>query len=190
AQQASKAFDPRVLSNLSITGTINPNARDGVFYSSTDQASGGVPAYTWSLVAGKLPTGLTLGAVTGTISGTPNQDGTYNFTLKVVDSGSPVQSATQADKITVANSTSTAWSLQTTAVGWQFVAPDGSIACKYNAISKVDDADLQGANTANEVLSKYGSWNNWALQQSNRLTSLGFTAVGLYSYRYQGSSYP
>jgi hypothetical protein len=168
-------------------GTINPNARDGVFYSSTDQASGGVPAYTWSLGAGNLPPGLTLGAVTGTISGTPNQDGQYKFTLKVVDNESPAQSATQADEIDVVPGM---WSLQTTQVGWQFVAPDGSIACKYNAISKVDDADLQGANTANEVLSKYGSWNNWALEQSNRLTSLGFTAVGLYSYRYQGSSYP
>jgi hypothetical protein len=107
-----------------------------------------------------------------------------------VDSSSPVQSATQADTITVITPVNTAWSLQDTLVGWQFVAPDGGVTCKYNAISKVDDADLQGAGTANEVLNKYGSWNNWALQQSNRLTALGFTAAGLYSYRYQGSSFP
>jgi hypothetical protein len=187
-QQASKAFDPSILTKLAITGTIKPNAIDGVFYSSTDQASGGVPGYTWSVVAGALPPGLTLGAVTGTISGTPNQDGTFNFTLKAVDSGSPVQSATQGDQITVVTSTNTAWTLQTTGVGWQFVAPDGAATCKYNGISKVDDTDLQSAGTDAEVLSKYGSWSTWAQQQSNRLTSLGFTAAGMYSYRYASNS--
>jgi uncharacterized repeat protein (TIGR03803 family) len=187
-QQASKAFDPSILSKLAIIGSINPNAIDGGSYSSTDQASGGVPAYTWSVVTGKLPPGLTLGAVTGTISGTPNQDGTFNFTLKVVDSGSPQQSATQADTITVVTSTNKAWSLQTTAVGWQFLAPDGAPTCKYNGISKVDDTDLQSAGTDAEVLSKYGSWSSWAQQQSNRLTSLGFTAAGMYSYRYASNS--
>ena len=182
-QRASKAFDPSILSKLAITGNINPNAIDGVFYSSTDQASGGVPAYTWSVVAGKLPPGLTLGAVTGTISGTPNQDGTYNFTLKVVDSGSPVQSATQADQITVVTSTNTAWSLQTTAVGWQFVAPDQSVTCKYNGLGLVDDTPLGGHSST--VLAKYGgSWATWASQQSARMKSLGFNAADWYSYRY------
>jgi hypothetical protein len=187
-QQISKVFAPSFFGKLAITGTIKPNAADGSFYSFADQASGGAPAYTWSVVAGLLPPGLTLGAMTGTISGTPNQDGTYNFTLKVVDSGSPAQSATQADQITVVTQTNNAWSLQTTAVGWQFVGPDGTLTCKYNGISKVDDADLQSAGTDAEVLSKYGSWSSWAQQQSNRLTSLGFTAAGLYSYRYASNA--
>ena len=188
AQQASKAFDLSIVSKLAITGTINPNAINGTSYSSTDQATGGVPAYTWNIAAGSLPPGLTLGAVTGTISGTPNQNGTYNFTLKVVDSGSPQQSASQADQIIVTTSMNTAWSLQPTAVGWQFIAPDGAPTCKYNGVSKVDDTDLQSAGTDAEVLGKYGSWGSWAQQQSNRLTSLGFTAAGMYSYRYASSS--
>jgi hypothetical protein len=182
-QQASKAFSPSILGKLAITGTIKPNAIDGVLYSSTDQASGGVPAYTWSVAAGALPPGLTLGAVTGTISGTPNQDGTFNFTLKVVDSGSPVQSAIQADTITVVTSTNTAWTLQPTAVGWQFVAPDQSVTCKYNGLGLVDDTPL-GSHTST-VLAKYGSsWANWAFQQSARMRSLGFNAADWYSYRY------
>ncbi len=189
AQQISKAFKPSIISKLAITGTIKANATDGGSYSSTDQASGGVPAYNWSVVAGKLPPGLTLGAITGTISGTPNQDGTYNFTLQVADSGSPVQQATQTDQITVITPVNTGWTLQTTAVGWQFVAPDGAPTCKYNGISKVDDTDLQSAGTDAEVLSKYGSWSAWAQQQSNRLSSLGFTAAGMYSYRY-ASNFP
>ncbi len=187
-QQASNAFAPSTLTRLAITGTIKPNAINGGSYLSTDQPSGGVPAYTWSVAGGTLPPGLTLGAITGTISGTPNQDGTYNFTLKVVDSGSPVQSATQADQITVVTPTNNAWSLQTTPAGWQFVAPDSSVTCKYNGISKVDDTDLQSAGTDAEVQSKYGSWSSWAQQQSNRLSSLGFTAAGMYSYRYASSS--
>jgi Putative Ig domain len=188
-RRVSKAFTPSVVSKLAITGTIKPNTRNGAFYSSTDQASGGAPSYTWSVAAGSLPPGLTLGAITGTISGTPNQDGTYNFTLKVVDSSSPVQSATQADKIAVVTPTNNAWSLQTTAVGWQFVAPDSSVSCKYNAVSKVDISDLHSAGTDAEVLNKYGTWNSWAQQQSDRLTSLGFTAAGQYSYQYM-SNYP
>jgi len=171
---------------LTITGSISLNAANGMLYSSTDQATGGTPAYTWSIVSGALPPGLALAATTGTISGTPTQDGTYHFTLKVVDSSSPPQSTTQADAITVAQ----AWSLQTTPVGWQFVAPDGAVACKYNAVSKVDDTDLQSAGTDGEVLNKYsGSWATWAQQQSNRLASLGFASAGLYSYRYAQNAY-
>jgi Putative Ig domain len=184
-QKASKTFDLSILSTLAITGTIQANAVNGRPYSSTDQASGGVPAYTWSVSSGVLPPGLNLAATTGTISGTPNQDGTYNFTLKVVDSGSPQQNATQVDTITVATVTQDAWTLQPTQLGWYFVSPNKVVTCKYNAVSKVDDTDLQSAGTDAEVLAKYGgSWNTWAAQQSARLSSLGFTAAGLYSYRY------
>ncbi len=198
-QQASHVFSPSILAKLAITGNIKVNAVNGGAYSSTDQASGGTPSYTWSVSAGTLPPGLALGAITGTISGTPNQDGTYNFTLKVVDSSSPVQSATQADTITVITPVNTAWSLQDTLVGWQFVAPDGGVTCKYASLSKVDDADLQsggtncpsfggGTNCDTQLKTKYGgSWTTWADQQSTRLSDLGFTAAGTFSYRY-GSS--
>jgi hypothetical protein len=37
------------------------------------------------------------------------------------------------------------WTLQTTPKGWQFVAPGGAITCKYNAVSKTDDVDLQAS---------------------------------------------
>ncbi len=182
-QQASKAFDPSILTKLAITGAIKPNAINGEAYSSTDQASGGVPAYTWSISSGTLPPGLDLAATTGTISGTPNQNGTYNFTLKVVDSGSPQQNAAQAEEITVVTSVNNAWTLQTTGVGWQFVAPDQSVTCKYNGLGLVDDTPL--GDHASTVLTKYGgSWETWASQQSARMKSLGFNAADWYSYRY------
>lgn len=85
----------------------------------------------------------------------------------------------------------TAWRLQATPVGWQFVAPDGAITCKYNAVSKMDIQDLQSAGTDAAVEAKYGggNWDAWASQQDERLRSLGFTAAGMYSYQYS-ASYP
>ncbi len=58
----------------------------GVPYSSALMASGGVPPYTFSIIAGALPTGLTLNPGTGAITGTPTAFGPFTFTAKVVDS--------------------------------------------------------------------------------------------------------
>jgi large repetitive protein len=54
-------------------------------YSQTLAASGGLPPYTWSLVSGALPGGLTL-ASGGIISGSPTSGGTFTFTASVTDS--------------------------------------------------------------------------------------------------------
>lgn len=51
-------------------------------------------------MAAGLPPGLTLGASTGTISGTPTTAGTYSFTVQVTASLSP-QSASRALSLTV-----------------------------------------------------------------------------------------
>ena len=51
-------------------------------------ASGGVPPYSWSIVSGELPAGLSFNAETATISGTPTQVGTFPLTFQVNDSAS------------------------------------------------------------------------------------------------------
>jgi hypothetical protein len=48
-------------------------------------ASGGVQPYTWSIVQGTLPPGLTLPKEENTISGTPTTAGTFTFTARVTD---------------------------------------------------------------------------------------------------------
>ncbi|MGA7886589.1 MAG: putative Ig domain-containing protein, partial [Acidobacteriaceae bacterium] len=74
----------------------------GSTYTVTLGISGGISPYTWSVTQGNLPTGLTIGSSTGVISGIPTASGTYNFTLKVADSGSPALTATAQFSIAIA----------------------------------------------------------------------------------------
>jgi hypothetical protein len=71
----------------------------GTAYSQTLAATGGNGVYTWSIVAGSLPAGLSLNPSTGEISGTPSTAATSNFTVQV-QSGEG-QTDTQALSITV-----------------------------------------------------------------------------------------
>ena len=62
-------------------------------YSQTLQASNGKPPYSWAVIAGALPNGLSLSG-SGTLSGTPNVAATFAFTGQVTDtSGASVSAA-------------------------------------------------------------------------------------------------
>src|SRR5207245_9321249 len=61
----------------------------------------GAPPYLWSSAPGRLPPGLALDPVTGTIAGTPTQVGTFNFVAKGTDSGNPPQTANANDFIQI-----------------------------------------------------------------------------------------
>jgi hypothetical protein len=52
-------------------------------------AFGGTPPYLFSVSSGALPAGLQLNATTGEISGSPGQNGFYQFNIKVVDTTTP-----------------------------------------------------------------------------------------------------
>jgi hypothetical protein len=62
-----------------------PAGTQGSAYSASLAASGGVPPYSWSLQSGSLPNGVQL-ASGGSLSGTPQATGSYNFSLQVSDS--------------------------------------------------------------------------------------------------------
>jgi sugar lactone lactonase YvrE len=70
----------------------------GTSYSQTLAATGGSPAYTWSILSGNLPPGLALSSA-GVIAGTPTAAGTYLFTAQVQDAASLTKS--QAFNLTV-----------------------------------------------------------------------------------------
>jgi hypothetical protein len=62
-----------------------PGGEAGVAYSDQLTVTGGTSPFTWSVSAGSLPPGVTLGVSTGLLSGTPTTAGSYSFTVKVTD---------------------------------------------------------------------------------------------------------
>ncbi|HWG58038.1 MAG TPA: Ig domain-containing protein [Candidatus Acidoferrales bacterium] len=88
---------------LALAATSLPAVTSGANYSAAISASGGTSPYQWSISAGTLPAGLTLGP-TGVISGTPTASGTSSFTVQVTDSSKPPQTATGNQSITVSPS--------------------------------------------------------------------------------------
>ena len=69
------------------TGSQLPTGAAGSFYSQALSASGGTAPYSWNVVAGSLPGGLSL-STAGLISGTPQTAGAFNFTVQANDSAS------------------------------------------------------------------------------------------------------
>jgi uncharacterized repeat protein (TIGR03803 family) len=84
SNSASKNLAITVSSGLIITTAQLPNATEGILYNTMLTAAGGSPPYTWSIVSGTLPSGLTL-SPGGTIHGTPTASGLSNFTAQVKD---------------------------------------------------------------------------------------------------------
>jgi len=98
----SKALSIDVKAALNITTTSLPDAPRNQSYSQTLQATGGITPYSWSVVSGSLPSGLSLDSSTGVISGTPRgRAQTYNFTVRCSDSYDPANTDDQALSITV-----------------------------------------------------------------------------------------
>uniref|UniRef100_Q01TD0 Ig family protein n=1 Tax=Solibacter usitatus (strain Ellin6076) TaxID=234267 RepID=Q01TD0_SOLUE len=108
---------------LTITTTLLPDGIATVPYSKTLTATGGQMPYLWSVQSGRLPTGLTLDPLTGTISGTPAGAITSSMVFKVTDSSSPVQTATMQLPLTIGQPVLT---VTTTAL------PDGQAGSPYS----------------------------------------------------------
>ncbi|MBK8268802.1 MAG: putative Ig domain-containing protein [Planctomycetes bacterium] len=84
-----------------ITTAANlPAAAESTFYSQLIVATGGTPPYTFTVMAGSLPQGLTLQAG-GLLSGTLSECGAFNFTIQVADSAGPSGVASRAFDLSV-----------------------------------------------------------------------------------------
>jgi len=105
-QNATKSLSIVITSStgtLAITTQALAGGTVGASYSATLAASGGLQPYTWSIATGSLPPGLTLDG-TGAITGVPTTVGTFGFTVRVTDSGSPQQNVTKSLSIVITSS--------------------------------------------------------------------------------------
>jgi hypothetical protein len=92
-----------VTGTLSITSVSLVNGQVGAAYSQTLTATGGTIPYTWSIVSGTLPVGLTISSE-GVILGTPTiTGGPTSITFKVTDSTGA--NATKSISIAIGNAT-------------------------------------------------------------------------------------
>ncbi len=95
-------------------------------YTASIVTSGGVPPFTWTKTSGNFPSGLTFNTTSGQFTGTPITAGTSQFTLQVVDSAIPPQTATTPAPLSITVNALTA--LQVT----PSVLPGGSVATPYS----------------------------------------------------------
>ncbi len=96
-------------------------------YGALLKVTGGIPPYSWAIIAGALPPGVTLNAATGAITGTPTVEGSFSFVAQVTDKIKNTGFA--AFTITVGQGTPTT-PLVVTLVG----PTDGTVNVLYNAL--------------------------------------------------------
>ncbi|HSJ07505.1 MAG TPA: Ig domain-containing protein, partial [Longimicrobiales bacterium] len=65
------------------SAATRPAAQVGTMYTDTLHATGGAESRRWALISGSLPAGLTLDSITGVISGSPQQSGSFGFTVQL-----------------------------------------------------------------------------------------------------------
>ena len=123
---------------IKIAATAFPTGLLGSSYSYTIPIVGGAGAYTWSVTAGTLPYGLSLGSSTGTISGTPTSGPTSSsITFQATDG---THTATAPLTLTINTTASTPAYVQTTtgtsgACGSQSTTTVGDVMILYDYVA-------------------------------------------------------
>jgi hypothetical protein len=77
---------------LVLTGNL-PSARVGTAYGATLESNQPEGSVVWRIATGALPPGLTLNPATGSLSGTPSQQGLFGFTVEVAAGALTAQKA-------------------------------------------------------------------------------------------------
>ena len=133
---ATRTVVIEVVPPLSISTTVLPNAAYRTAYSAQVTGSGGQPGYTFQIVSGALPAGLSM-SPQGLITGSANAaTGTFTFTVKATDSATPAQTATKQLSITLVKG-STQVDVTPILFG---VKPNGDVTLNVGLV----EADLRG----------------------------------------------
>ena len=93
---ADKQFTIKVIEGVAITTSTIQKALQFAPYEASLEGLGGISPYTWSVLSGNLPQGISLDRNTGVISGTPSESGQFNFTVEMTDSSDPAKTNTRA----------------------------------------------------------------------------------------------
>lgn len=100
------AFALNVTAALSISKSF-AGGTENTAYSGSATASGGTAPYTYSVFSGALPTGLSLNASTGAVTGTPTTPGTFTFVIRVTDNAAATADTTST-QVVIANTVNVA----------------------------------------------------------------------------------
>jgi CSLREA domain-containing protein len=90
-----REYTVRICAVISLNPAILPTGTTGTPYAQTLTASGGMGPYTFALLTGSLPAGLTL-SQSGVLTGTPLQSGTFNLAIQATDVSGCVGTASYA----------------------------------------------------------------------------------------------
>ncbi|MDI6791872.1 MAG: DUF3160 domain-containing protein [bacterium] len=150
-----------------------PEAKKGVFYYRRVLANGGSAPYTWSVYSGSLPQGLSL-ASDGVISGTPQEQGIFDFTLQVMDGAS--QTVTKGFFLSVRQAQG--WEMAVSvmqAQGWEmdFGIPTSTL---LSSVTMIGPTDGWAVGVGGTILHWDGaSWSEVSSPTSNWLYSVTMT---------------
>ena len=104
SQAGNLASSINIVASPSLTNPPPPGGAVSVPYSTTLTVTGGVGPFSWVVDSGNLPNGLSLGASSGIISGTPTVAGTFGFDVLVTDANGQTADEFVAISITAAPS--------------------------------------------------------------------------------------
>ncbi len=178
-------FVPETPAPLVITTASLPGMKAGATYSATLTAYGGTPPYSWTVVSGSLPPGLSLSAA-GVISGTSSAADTYTFTVQASDSTTPgpktasaalsivVSSTAPFDTGNPASNDTTLADAVITGCNW---SDSTSTGCDQASVSALDTA-MAGEGLSPTIISA-GFWSLPYDQQLLLLANGDRTARGL-----------
>ena len=84
------SIENQIFIQITPNGPALPDGQVDVPYSVTFTVNGGTAPFSWSISPGSagLPLGLVINPTTGEISGTPTDDGEFDFSIRLMDSAS------------------------------------------------------------------------------------------------------
>ncbi|MGD0957393.1 MAG: Ig domain-containing protein [Candidatus Acidiferrales bacterium] len=141
---------------LSITTPSLPLGAVATAYAGSLQATGGIGPYTWKIIQGLLPSGLTLATLsnsTGNISGTPVLATSSTFTVQVTDSEVVPVTKTASFSITINAGSANTKSLLNGSYGFLFQGfdSDGSVAIAGTLVADGNGNVTSGSEDSNRV---------------------------------------